>query len=185
MALTDLKIRVLENPSENEIKAVKRFSTMNWGSHTETQTEINLNYYDTPSFLVLAYGKGTLLGIQLVFTRYINFASQTFHIAGLGGLVVHTQYRYKGIATALLVHTLSILKDKKIDLAMLCTDLDRLGYIYKKVGFVALGRPYYFNDKEGREKSEQGGMITKVCNARAVDLIINCNDKLFIGNSNF
>lgn len=183
--MDSLLITIIEKPDESLLKKINIFSKENWGEHDESATELRNNYFDTPNIVVIASLNDEIIGIQLVFLRKITYKDVEIKLAGLGGLVVHKDLRHKGIASILLKATLKNLASKNIDVAMLCTDIEVLGHLYRRVGFIPLGRSYYFFDKNGKEKLESGGMIAVVNNKSVFDLILNTQDSLVVGSSNF
>lgn len=107
-------------------------------------------------------------------------------MAGLGGVVTRVDCRRQGIMSQILRKFFAdYLPKYKFDMAMLCTDVKKLGNLYGRVGFVPLNRSYYFLDKNAVEKEETGGMIMGLQNKNVVTKIFISKTKLFVGKSNF
>ena len=180
-----VSIFIKRNPSQLELKEYQRFSDKNWGKHYESEEEVKENFFDIPKFVVLAYTKNRLVGLLNIFIKKAIIENLSFSVGGIGGVVTDKEFRHKGIATIILKKTMQVLKLNNIDVAMLCTDIPKLGHLYNKLDFVPLGKPYYFFSKNGDERAENSGMIAPVKSLKIFRKIMLTKGKISVGQSNF
>lgn len=182
----DFQIQIVKKPSAKLRAGLKKFSDENWGEHVDSNEEILLNFFAPFDIAVLAKDGNKKIGLIEIFLKKNAFlGKKNIYIGGIGGVVVSAQYRHKGVATKMLLKTLEILKKERTDAAMLCTDIERLGGLYKKVGFLEIGRPYFFLDKNKVLKMEKGGMAAKTNSESILNELLNSNKKIYVGVSNF
>lgn len=181
----DLEIKVTDKLSSGELKVLNKFSDANWDKHEVSPEEEHANFFDNDKFAVIAKTDGNIVGYLFVHYRVPVFNKLPIKLAGIGGVVVHKKFRHKGIATAILEKTIKLLKKEKMDVALLSTDIDKLGELYGRVGFIPLGKPYLFIDINGVVKEENGGMIASVNSRKIFDDVLNSKEKLNVGISNF
>jgi predicted acetyltransferase len=182
-----MKVNVFtnKNPSQLDLKKFEEFSNKNWGKHYESKEERKEIYFATPKYVVLAYTGIQLIGKLDIYIRKAYVGSSSFSVGGIGGVVTHKEFRRKKIATKILKESIKLLKLDKIDVAMLTTDIPKLGGLYSKVGFVPLGKPYYFYAKNGDEKAVDSGMIAPVSSIQVFQQVLSATEKIHIGHSNF
>lgn len=163
------------------------FSEENWDEHVDSPGEIRNKFFLPFDYAILGKVEENqivgLLGLHI--KRDLKFKNISFSAGSIGGVVTHKQFRHKGVATKILKKAIQVFKNEKVDIAMLCTEIDKLGPLYQKVGFVPLGRPYYFTQKDGKEGVENGGMVTKINSQKIFNEILNSKEKLDVGESNF
>jgi len=181
----NLKIEVTIKLSGGKLETLNKFSDENWDEHEVSLEEERANFFDNDKFAVIAKIDGNMVGYLFVHERNLIFNRIPIKLAGIGGVVVHRKFRHKGIATAILTTTIKLLKKEKFDIALLSTDINKLGELYKRVGFVPLGKPYSFIDIKGLRKEENGGMIANINSKEIFDEILTSNNKLNVGISNF
>lgn len=178
------KTEIVTNISENLQKELNDFSDKNWGEHVHPGDIAN-QFFAIPTFAVIALEHEKIIGLLFVFVRDIFFEKKKYSLGGVGGVVVDKNSRGKGVATSILKLAINEMTKRKVDVSMLCTDLDRLGKLYEGVGFVRLGRNYYFVGKKGETEVETGGMIRGICSKQAFETILNSKSDLNVGVSNF
>ncbi len=182
----NLEITVLKNVSSRLRKELKIFSDTNWGDHVDPSKEILLNFFLPFDMAVLTKDNDKNVGLIEVFLKKkARMGEENIYVGGIGGVVTHKGYRHQGIATAMLKKVLEVLKEEKVDIAMLCTEIDRLGSLYKNVGFIPLGRSYVFTDKNGNLKEDKGGMIAQVLSKEVFEKILLSKEIINVGVSNF
>lgn len=179
-----IKVSVIKNISNSLQVELDTFSDKNWGEHIHPGN-ISNQFFATPTFAVVAKEDEALIGLLFVFVREIIFESEKYCLGGVGGVVVEKNSRGKGVATSILKLAINEMTKRKVDVSMLCTDLDRLGKLYEGVGFVRLGRNYNFIDKKGKTEVEAGGMIMSICSKQVFESILNSKSDLNVGISNF
>lgn len=177
-------IKIIKNPSQKQVTEFEKFANKNWGEHG-TDGDPALDFYDYHRIIFKNYQNNKLVSGLVVFLKSIVFSTRTLHIAGIGGVVTHTKYRHHGYALETLNYAVEELKKMNLDAVLLCTEIQKLGNLYKKAGFVPLNKPYYFIDKKGIKKSEKGGMIANTRNSTAYKFILNTSEEIFVGLSNF
>lgn len=185
--MAELTIDVLVGLTDDQRKEIDKFIKNNWGKNDyDTPEEVANNFFAKPTYRLIGMVNSELMALLDVFERKIIFEHHEYLMAGIGGVLTEKNNRQKGYATKLLKYCMEKLLPKDgVDVAMLCTDIAKLGGLYGQVGFVSLGRKYYFWDKNGVERSESGGMIASVNNQYLVNRIVSSIDKLFVGESNF
>jgi len=185
--MANVEIKVFENISIKDKIVFDKFIDENWGEHFhEDEAGRALEFFDTPKIYVVGYKNNKVVGLFLIYDREIEFEGNKIKLAGLGGVVTRVDCRRQGIMSQILQKFFSQYVAKyKFDIAMLCTDIKKLGKLYGRVGFVPINRSYFFMDKNGVEKEELGGMILGLNNKAVVAKILNSKTKLFVGNSNF
>ena len=177
-------IKIVKNPTKKEVSIFEKFAHNNWGEHS-TDGDQALDFFDTHRIIYENYQENKLVSGLVVFFKTLVFSDRIYNIAGIGGVVTHKDFRNKGYAQATLKFVLQNLKTMKLDAVLLCTEIDKLGVFYNKVGFAPLNKPYYFIDKLGNKKSEKGGMIADLGNKSAYNFILTTKEELFVGLSNF
>lgn len=185
--MAELTIDVLVGLTDDQRIEIDKFAKDNWGINVyETPEEVANNFFATPTYWLTGKINGELIALLDVFERKIIFDHKEYLLAGIGGVLTEKNNRQKGYATELLKYCMvNLLPKDGVDVAMLCTDIAKLGGLYGQVGFVPLGRKYFFMDKNDVERSESGGMIASVNNQDLVNRIMSSTDKLFVGESNF
>ena len=181
----NIKTIIKVNPSSSELKKYQKFADGNWGEEHDPKEEIKDNFFDLPKIVILAFVKAKLVGLLNLHIRKISFGKKSIILGGVGGVVTHVNYRYKGVATKLLNKALKVLRSENAEVSLLCTDIPKLGSLYSKVGFVPLGKPYYFISKNGTEKNNESGMIAPVKSEQIFKSILTTKEKINIGLSNF
>lgn len=179
------KIIVKQNPTVSELKRYQKFADENWGKQDESAKELKYNFFDKPKIVILGYSENQLIGLLNIHLKKINVGSKIYSLGGIGGVVTQKKFRHRGIATKLLRKAKKILKKEGPDIAMLNTDISKFGDLYKRIGFVSLGKPYYYFSKNGKEKVENSGMIMPVKSQKIYKEILNTNEKINVGRSNF
>ena len=177
------KFLFIQKPSSRDIEANQAFADQHWGEHFHKDDE-NLDFFAKPDYLAQLFIDGDLTSSLVIFMRELTFQEIKYSFAGIGGVVTHAKLRRRGYATRLLQESMLRLLPL-CDFALLCTDIEKLSPLYSRVGFVPLGRPYFFLDKNGLKKPEIGSMIAPLSSASAVDLILHRQDEIFVGISNF
>ncbi|MBP9702915.1 GNAT family N-acetyltransferase [Candidatus Woesebacteria bacterium] len=158
---------------------------LNWGEHTDTDYDLKNNFFATPDYVVEARSNNDLVGIILLDLREVFIGSHTLNAGMIGGVVVKIDHRHRGIAHQMLEEAINFLKNRNIDLALLCTDVKRLGVLYQKAGFTALKKPYVYTDKTGATCTEAGGMVRGINTDSQILTKMIEHDEINIGLSNF
>ena len=185
--MANVDIKVFENISIKDKLSFEKFDKDNYGDYVdENPEETRLNYFDMPRIGVVGYRNNKIVGLFLVYDREIEFEGKKIKMAGLGGVVTRVDCRRQGIMSQILQKFFSQYVVKyKFDLAMLCTDIKKIGKLYGRIGFMPINRSYFYLDKNGMEKEELGGMIMGLQNKTVVAKIMNSKTELFVGKSNF
>lgn len=182
----NLTIAVIKNPTPKFRDELKEFSDSNWGKHVDSDEDIHLNFFLPFDIAVLAKDGNKKVGlIEIFLKKNAIVGKENIFVGGIGGVVVDRKYRHKGIATAMLKKTLEVLKKEKADIAMLCTEIERLGPLYKGIGFVPLRRPYLYTDRKGEIKEDAQGMVAALSSKDAFERILASPEIINVGPSNF
>lgn len=177
-------IKIIKNPTKEQISTFEKFANKNWGEHSH-DGDPTLDFFDTHRIIYENYHDKELVSGLVVFFKTLVFSERIVLIAGIGGVVTRIDVRNKGYASETLRFAVQDLKNMNLDVAFLCTDINKLGNFYSKVDFAPLNKPYYFIDKVGNKKSETGGMIANLGNDNAYNFILNTKEEIFVGLSNF
>ncbi len=177
-------IKTIKNPSQEQIKTFEKFADKNWGEHS-TDGDQTLDFFDYHRIIFENYQNNKLVSGLVVFFKSIVFSDRILHIAGIGGVVTHKRYRHQGYALETLNYTIKKLKKLNLDVVLLCTEIQKLGTLYEKAGFIPINKPYYFIDKKGVKKSENGGMVANIGNNISYKFILDTTEEIFVGLSNF
>lgn len=179
-----IKILVSRYDDVNK-EEIDKFSTEHWGKSLDTPEYLRLNFYLPPDYYVLAYLKSKLVGlIGLGIRSDILIGSVHASCGTIGGVVVHRDHRMQGIAHAMLKEAMKKLAKENVDIAILCTDIQKLSAMYSKVGFVVLDKPYYFYNLNGETVANNEGMIAAIKSKELLDLARQKATKINIGKSN-
>lgn len=181
---SNLSIRIVPHPDKTLQKTFQKFADNNWGEQNESDDEEE-KFFDEPGAIVVGYLNREVVGLLNLHMRNIEYQKKLIKLCGIGGVVTRIDHRRLGIGTQLLKQALTYARSKDFDIAMLCTDINRLGKFYTPVGFVPLKRKYYFIGKSGKEYSEANGMICAINPQYSLSTFINSRSKLFVGTSNF
>jgi len=181
----DLDFEFKRKVSQRDFELLERFDKENWGESVDTEEYIKNNFFDKKKSAIIARTGGKIVGLLFIHFRKIDFDKKKIKLAGIGGVVVHKEHRHKGIATKMLQKTLEILKEEKFDIAMLCTEINKLGPLYTVVGFVPLRKPYLFTDRNGKMQKDKEGMIAPVLSKDVFERILSSPEIINVGISNF
>jgi len=154
------------------------------GKPAERSQEHIRNFFRPPDYIVLAHAGSKLVGmIRLDVRKEVLVGSVHTTCGMIGGVLVHPDHRMQGIAQMMLKEAMQKLYREKMAFAMLCTDISKLGKLYKKVGFVPLNKPYYFINSDGIPTVDNEGMIASVCERETYELARRADTKINIGPS--
>jgi len=173
---TRMDIRVIEKPNRKITQSVLyfQFRFMEW---TPEAVEYQDDRYGTIPFgYVVGYLDHEIVGVINLHKRRIEYRKRNLLLGGLGGVCTHLKHRQKGIASHLLIESMSALKRNNCDVAFLCTDLKKLGSLYAQVGFVPLNRAYKATGISGRTYYSEGGMIAPVCSNKIFNRLIEASE---------
>ncbi len=185
--MANVDIKIFENISIKEKLSFEKFDKDNYGDYVdENPEETKLNNFDMPRLVIVGYRNNKIVGLFLIYDREIEFEGKKIKMAGVGGVVTRVDCRRQGVMSQILQKFFSNYIFKyKFDIAVLCTDVKKLGKLYGRVGFVPLNRSYFYLNKNGVEKEETGGMVLGLNNKSVVAKILSSKTKLFVGESNF
>ncbi len=171
------------NPTREEIILNDFFANTNWDKPIHPDPA-HLQFFDIPDKFALLLNNNLPVSTLVIYSRFLVYQGKKYSFSGIGGVATHKQFRHQGFATELLNRTLMAMK-KNYDFSLLCTDIPHLSPLYTPVGYIPLGRPYYFIDKTGKKDVELGGMIASLSSPEAVTQILSSQDEIFVGTSNF
>jgi predicted GNAT family N-acyltransferase len=180
-----MEIQIIKKIDRSLKLKLDNFADKNWGETTDSEEYLNNNFFDQNKIAITLNKNNKLVGLLYLHERKTKFKNISVQIGCIGGVVVDKNMRRHGLATMLLKSSKDIMLKDGIDVAVLCTDIDKLGNLYIKSGFVPLGRPYYYTDKNGVERTDNGGMIAPVTSNVIFKSILNSKSKFYVGISNF
>lgn len=177
-------VKVIPINNREEFLVLDKFANEHWGEHSN-DGDPELDFFDTPKYAIVAENSEDCIGELFIFPRETEFEGDKHRFIGIGGVVTHTNFRHQGIATKMLQEALRFAKSSGFEYAILCTDIERLGKLYERVGFEEMKNKYVFIDKNGIEKTEPGGMIAPLVSCEKVKTIQNSKTNFNVGISNF
>jgi ribosomal protein S18 acetylase RimI-like enzyme len=166
------------------LQAERLFHEIFW---KDAKEDVREKYCSTPFAYLLATEKGSLIGVAKMFRRKISYGKAKITLGGLGEVCTREDKRRMGVATALVNRGMEELKSHGCDVAYLCTDIRnpvKFG-LYKKAGFVALGKPYTYIIKSGKRHTETNGMIAPLRSGAKFRLMMEGKETLDIGSGNW
>lgn len=179
-----MEIKIFAEPTKEQLKPLTELEDKYWGEPIHAG-DTDDQFFDLPRLMVCAMEDNKAVSGLEVLLKSVLIEDQFYPVAGIGGVITHIDYRRKKYATKVLERTLDYLRNAGIKIALLNTDLERLGGLYEGVGFEMLDKPYYFLNKDDVEMSENGGMICFLDNSVNRAIWLNKKTKLFVGRSNF
>lgn len=150
----------------------------------EWEEEIKEWFWKSPDKYVFAYVDEELVGMASLFLREVPFNGEVIKLAGLGGLTVSKSHRGEGIARKLIEERLRISREWGADIAFLNTDVDKLGGLFSKFGFIPLGKNYSFVGKSGQTHRDDSGMIAPLLSEDIFKSILKSQEQFFVGEGN-
>lgn len=117
-----------------------------------------------------------MIGSIGLYARSIIFLDKEILLGGIGGVCTHRNFRKRGIAKKMLEKSAKLLKDKNCDIALLATDINKLGKLYESIGFVPLNRKFVVTGKSGKKYYDEGGMIAPVASMEKFNLVLNSQE---------
>lgn len=179
-----MEIKVVANPDKEQVDIFEKFADENWGEHSH-DGDSDLDFFDLHRLLFTLVDEGKTLSGLVVMFKTVLISNKAVLVGGIGGVVTDLNQRRKGYALRVLMACNDYLKNLGVDVVMLCTEIERLGNLYGKAGFEVLGKPYYYLDKNETKKQEDGGMFLLLSNKISKEGIMDKNQEIFVGRSNF
>lgn len=169
---------------------VKQFELENFYTEEGEKTPERLaeneeKYFSPPKAWLLVLEEGKIIGRVLLHKRRVKFNSKDIILGGIGGVCTHKGKRRQGIATMMLKEAMRVLQNWGCNVAFLCTNVEKTGFLYSLVGFAALGRPYTFYGRSGKLYEDSHGMIAPVNSKDLFGEILNSKQKLHLGVGNW
>jgi predicted GNAT family N-acyltransferase len=180
--MNDFDKTIVEPLNKKIIGEFNEFSNVHWGEHSGDPGN---DFFATPTFASVVKENDDLIALMFVFIRDFVLEKNSISFGAIGGVVTHTDYRHKGIATDLVSFTLNELTNRDIDISILCTDISRLGKLYKSCGFSVLESRYTYINLFGEKVEEVEGMIAPCASKEKYDLVLNSKEEIFLGISNY
>lgn len=134
---------------------------------------------------ILAHAGEELVGAIRLSQRAISFGGRTIQLGGLGGVATREDWRGRGVASATTAIAMDALRQHGCEIAYLCTDIEKLGPLYRKVGFVPLGRPHTYLGASGKRYTDDDGMIAPVNSPAIFEAVLAAQEPFDIGRGNW
>lgn len=134
---------------------------------------------------ILAHADEELIGAIRLSQRAIPFAGRTIQLGGLGGVATRDDWRGRGVASATTAAAMEFLRERGCDIAYLCTDIAKLGKLYGRADFVALGRPHTYLVASGTRYTDTDGMIAPVNSPETFEAALAAREPFDIGRGNW
>ena len=166
--------------------AVERDAFRDHATTEEARREMNDRFHgDDGIGYILAYAGADLVGAIKLSRRAVPFAGRTIQLGGLGGVATREDWRGRGVASATTAAAIDFLRQHDCDIAYLCTDTEKLGPLYGKVGFVPLGRPHTYLGASGKRYTDNDGMIAPVNSPAIFEAVLTAREPFDIGRGNW
>ena len=183
LGLNAVNCSVIANDDPECFLELDAFADAQWGDGYVME-DPNRDYFDRPKWIVAAKMGNEVVGVIYLFPRTVTYEGVEINLVGIGEVVVHQDHRGKGIAKKMLTQAMSFLNSTGNDVAILATEIDKLGGLYGKFGFEEMNNSYFFTDRDGVQREEDEGMIAALSSPDKVDLIQKSDEHLHIGISN-
>lgn len=96
-----------------------------------------------------AHIAGELAGTLLVVTRRIDVGGESVSVAGIGGVVTKSQYRKKGVASAMMHSAAELMRDRlNVEFGFLICR-EQIAPVYEKAGWIRVSGPTRFWQPSG------------------------------------
>ena len=165
---------------------VERDAFSGYATTDEARREMHDRFHgDDGIGYILAYAGEELIGAIKLSRRAIPFAGRIIRLGGLGGVATRADWRGRGVASATTAAAIAFLRQHDCDIAYLCTDIEKLGPLYGKVGFVPLGRPHTYLGASGTRYTDDDGMIAPVNSREIFDAALGAAEPFDIGRGNW
>jgi predicted acetyltransferase len=175
-------------PEEFEEK-LKQFELENFYKEEERTPEHLAKekdkYFSVPEAWLLVFGKGQIVGSIRLHKRNVKFDNMDVILGGLGGVCTRKDKRRRGIASLMIEEAMKILRSWGCDVAYLCANTEESGSLYPLAGFISMKKPYTYYGRSGRLYEETNGMIAPVKSLDMFKKILNSEQKLHLGQSNW
>lgn len=185
-----MEIKIFYKLPTKLVGEVKQFELENFYTEEEEKTPERLaeneeKYFSPPKAWLLVFEGAQIVGRTMLHRRRITFNGKDVILGGIGGVCTHKEKRRQGIATMMLKEAMRVLQNWGCNVSFLCTNVEKTGFLYSLVGFVALGRPYTFYGRSGKLYEDSHGMIAPVNSKDLFGEILNSKQKLHLGVGNW
>lgn len=175
---------VIANDDPECFLELDAFADAQWGKDGYAMEDPQRDYFDRPKWIMVAKMGSEIVGVIYLFPRIVMFEGIEIKLVGIGEVVVHQEQRGRGIAKKMLAQAMVFLNSTDNDVAILATEIDKLGALYGQFGFEEMNNSYFFTDRDGAQREEDEGMIAALSSPEKVDLIQKSDKHLHIGISN-
>jgi len=138
-----------------------------------------------PKAWLLAFEGDQIIGTTLLHRRKVMFNNREVILGGVGSVCTRTDKRNQGIATLMLKEAVEILKQWECDIAYLCANIEKTGYLYGQVGFVPLNKLYTYYGRSGKLHEGYNGMIAPLNSSSIFEEVLSSKHKLHLGKGNW
>lgn len=181
-----INIEVIEKPTAKDYQLFRGFADKHEGEDTHfTPEEASCYFFAKAEKIIFAKIDGLLVGAANIGIRQIIFDEENILLGTVGGVVTHIDYRHRGVATKIMEGIMREMKKDKIDVSILCTEIEVLGGLYGKTGYIPLGKSYFFIDKNGVKREKDNGMVAVVCSPEKLQKILYSPAEFNVGLSDF
>ena len=166
--------------------AVERDAFRDYATTEEARREMYDRFHaDDGIGYILAHADAELIGAIKLSRRAIPFAGRTIQLGGLGGVATREDWRGRGVASATTAAAIDFLRQHGCEIAYLCTNIEKLGPLYGRVGFVPLGRPHTYLGASGKRYTDDDGMIAPVNSPVTFEAVLTAQGPFDIGRGNW
>ncbi len=161
------------------------FSSPEW---TEAQWQEQADRYDGDGDRVgyaLAHVGADLVGSMRLFERAVPFNGRTVRLGGIGGVATDPAWRGRGIAEATVRAAMAELRRRGAGVAYLCAVPDLGRRLYAKAGFAALGRPYTYRGRSGKQYTDHDGWLAPLADPALCATMLADTATLDLAGSNW
>ncbi len=155
---------------------------------TESQRQEQADRYSNDADRIgysLAHVGDELVGGMLLFERAVPFNGRTVRLGGIGGVATDPAWRGRGIAEATVRAAMAELRRRGAGVAYLCAVPDLGRRLYAKAGFAALGRPYTYRGRSGKQYTDHDGWLTPLADPALCAAMLADTEPLDLAGSNW
>jgi len=184
-----MEIEFFPKLSTNLAKRVNQFRLENFYTKEEKTPEHfaaeEERFCSQPEACLLVFEGDQIIGTTLLHKRKVMFNNKEVILGGVSSVCTRTDKRNQGIATSMLKEAVEILKKWECDIAYLCANIEKTGYLYGQVGFVPLNKPYTYYGRSGKLHEGHNGMIASLNSSSIFEEVLSSKHKLHLGKGNW
>lgn len=134
---------------------------------------------------IVAFIKGRPIAHIALLKRTTQLYGKHILLGGIDGVCTLSEWRKKGIASNMLSIAMEELKKEGCAIAYLCTDVEKNGRLYGRVGFKHLSIQHTYLGESGKRYYDWDGMIAPVISQDIFEEVMESKEPFDIGYGNW